>query len=144
VDARSGCVSLLFLSGASSPSERQNADPKSIFDRTALFSARHTLSLSHASLSFTERWGGWIFFLAQSFACILESLSPLLTGRPFPRGGWFARLWGYAWVIGLGCLAGRCWIALGLVEGLPGVERWGWQRFLLPTTALAPPPVFTR
>lgn len=34
-------------------------------------------------------------------------------------------------------------IALGLVEGLPEVERWGWQRFVIPSAALAPPPLWT-
>lgn len=58
--------------------------------------------------------------------------------------GLIGRIWTFSIVVGLGLVAGRSWVGLGLVRGLPGVESWSWERFLLPTVALAPSPVFTR
>lgn len=58
--------------------------------------------------------------------------------------GILARIWTFSIVIGLGLVAGRSWVKTGLVKGLPGVENWSWERFLLPTVALAPGPLFTR
>lgn len=123
----------------------------------ALCSARHLLPAG-PPLSFSLRYGGWIFFLSQGVAVFLEGVFTRLTGRRV-RGG-VGLAWSYFCIVGLGLLAGRSWcvpflsifcrgadelsrrIALGLVEGLPEVQRWGWQRFVVPSAALAPPPLW--
>jgi hypothetical protein len=132
----------------------------------AFWSARYGLDPSILPpLSFIERYGAWIFFLWQAIAVSLESLFTGLTGRRV-RGP-IARIWSYACIVGVGCLAGKSWfvrslvflfwwrrtradevsaltlrIALGFVKDLPTIEHWGWQRFVLPTAAIAPPPLY--
>ncbi|KAK4699210.1 hypothetical protein P7C70_g7057, partial [Phenoliferia sp. Uapishka_3] len=94
------------------------------------------------SLTFIERWGAWIFFMAQPIAVGLEGTFTRMTGKKF--SGTLAMLWSYGWIVGVGLLAGKSWIAMGLVRDLPPVPAWGWQRFLLPSAVLAPPPLWTK
>lgn len=113
--------------------------PKLIRISTAFESARY--GMVPLSLPFLTRYGGTLFFAAQAFAVIAEGYFTRLTGRKV-RGIW-ALLWSYTIIIGFGCWAARSWLALGLVEGLPTVDRWGWGRFLVPNLALLPPPLCT-
>ncbi|GAA5937155.1 hypothetical protein JCM3775_001566 [Rhodotorula graminis] len=113
------------------------------------FAAAHHLPLSslypapYASLSFVERHGTWVFFLAQPFAVSLEGAWSALTRRRV--GGWAGKAWVALWVVGLGqASVGRSWLALGLVHGLPPVRLWSNSRFLLPVLNLAPMPLFMR
>ncbi|KAM0748048.1 hypothetical protein T439DRAFT_328032 [Meredithblackwellia eburnea MCA 4105] len=111
----------------------------------ALFSARHGLPplTPPMELSFIDRWGAWIFFISQAVAVALEGMFTRLTGRKVNGGPW-AALWSYSWIVGVGLLAGRSWVALGLVRDLPPVQDWGWQRYVLPSVALAPPPLWIK
>ncbi|KAK4046110.1 hypothetical protein OIV83_006336 [Microbotryomycetes sp. JL201] len=112
----------------------------------ALFSARWKLDPGHAvhSLSFTERWGGWIFFMAQAVAVIIEAAVSSLSRDKKRLSGWHWRVWSYFWIVGVGCLAGRSWLAMGLASGLPPIDQWTWQRFVIPSFSLAPPPIFVK
>lgn len=76
----------------------------------------------------------------QAAAVIIEGLVIKLFRTKLKGPG--ARAWSYFCIVGVGCWAGRAWIAQGLVDGLPGMDRWGWQRFVVPTVALAPPPLW--
>ncbi|GAA5824778.1 hypothetical protein JCM11251_005337 [Rhodosporidiobolus azoricus] len=96
-----------------------------------------------SSLSFTERYGTWIFFLAQPIAVALESVWTAVTKKRI--GGWAGKIWTGLWIVVLGqAVVGKSWLALGLAHGLPPVDLWTWHRWLLPTFALAPLPAFTR
>ncbi|GAA5944037.1 wax synthase family protein [Sporobolomyces koalae] len=96
-----------------------------------------------AELSFRERHGTWIFFLSQPVAIALETL--YLSGNKKQIGGLSGRIWTTMWVAGIGAWAvGRSWLALGIAHGVPPVELWGWQRFVVPTAHLAPVPLFMR
>lgn len=112
------------------------------------FVAREQIPLSSAysrpwsDLTFVERYGTWIFFLSQPFAIVCEQLFTLVTHKRV-SATWQGKLWTAAWVILLGeAIAGRSWLALGLVHGLPPVDRWSWQRWVMPTYEMAPMPAF--
>jgi hypothetical protein len=96
-----------------------------------------------SALSFIERHGTWIFFLSQPVAIVLEQLFTLVTRKRV--GGWAGKVWSFVWIIVLGeAIAGRSWLALGLVHGIPPVSRWSWQRWVMPTYEMAPMPAFMR
>lgn len=103
----------------------------------ALYSARHSLTptpsglafasslSSHvplssfypppwSSLSFIERYGTWIFFLAMPFAIVLETAWEARTRRRI--GGWAGRVWTGMWIVGLGqAVVGRSWCVFASV-----------------------------
>ncbi|GAA5849542.1 hypothetical protein JCM9279_007264 [Rhodotorula babjevae] len=113
------------------------------------FAAAHDLPLSslypapYTSLSFVERHGTWLFFLAQPLAVSLEGAWCAATRRRV--GGPAGKLWVALWVVVLGqATVGRSWLALGLVHGLPPVRLWSWHRWLAPVLNLAPMPLFMR
>lgn len=92
-------------------------------------------------LSFREKHGTWIFFLAQPIAIALESV--YLSGKKRRIGGLAGRVWTMAWVAGLGAWAvGRSWLALGIAHGVPSLHHWSLARFVLPTAHLCPAPLF--
>ncbi|GAA5914721.1 hypothetical protein JCM5296_001961 [Sporobolomyces johnsonii] len=93
-----------------------------------------------SALSFRERYGTWIFFLAQPLAIVLETL---YVSRTRTRvGGVWGRVWTAFWVCCVGAWAvGRSWLALGLAHGMPPVQYWSWHRWVLPTVAMAPMPI---
>ncbi|GAA5915715.1 hypothetical protein JCM6882_004123 [Rhodosporidiobolus microsporus] len=96
-----------------------------------------------SALTFTERHGTWIFFLAQPVAVALESAWIAVTRKRI--GGWTGRVWTVLWIVVLGqAVVGQSWLSLGLVHGLPPVHLWTWERWALPTFALAPMPAFMR
>ncbi|KDE07759.1 hypothetical protein MVLG_02029 [Microbotryum lychnidis-dioicae p1A1 Lamole] len=109
-----------------------------------LWSARYGLSPSPIrKLSFLQRHGANLFFLLQALCIIFEQIYTRTTKRKV--AGWWGRIWSLFVIVVLGSLlAGRSWIALGLVDGLPNLDRWGWQRWLLPTVCLAPPPLWVK
>ena len=73
-----------------------------------MWSARHGLpSPELIPLSFTERWGAWIFFVAQAFAVVLVGAFTRITRKKF--AGPFATAWAWMWIMGVGVLAGRSW-----------------------------------
>ncbi|GAA6060320.1 hypothetical protein JCM10212_000417 [Sporobolomyces blumeae] len=91
-------------------------------------------------LSFRERYGTWVFFLAQPLAIALETL--YLGGNKKKIGGWSGRLWTTAWVAGIGAyFVGRSWLSLGLAHGVPPLRLWSWARFVVPLAHLAPLPI---
>ncbi|KAK4052643.1 hypothetical protein OIO90_004271 [Microbotryomycetes sp. JL221] len=109
----------------------------------ALYSARW--NLNQPELTMSERWGAWWFFMAQAFAIVIEGIVVSLTKPPRRKLkgiGW--TLWSYFWIVAVGCMAGRSWLALGLVKGMPPVQEWAWQRFVIPSFSLAPPPIFVK
>ncbi|GAA5853290.1 hypothetical protein JCM8547_000273 [Rhodosporidiobolus lusitaniae] len=130
----------------------------------ALFSARYSLSPSpaglafasslslplsslypapYSSLSFVERHGTFLFFLAQPIAVLLETAWTVATKRRIR--GWAGRMWTTLWIVVLGqAVVGRSWLALGLAHGLPPVSMWTWKRWVVPVFALAPMPAFMR
>ncbi|GAA6025165.1 hypothetical protein JCM11491_000715 [Sporobolomyces phaffii] len=98
---------------------------------------------SWSDLSFRERHGTWIFFLSQPIAIALETV--YLAGNKKRIGGISGRLWTTFWVAGIGAWAvGRSWLALGLAHGVPPLEMWTWQRYVLPTAHLCPVPLFMK
>ncbi|GAA5899761.1 wax synthase family protein [Sporobolomyces salmoneus] len=102
-----------------------------------------------SELSFRERHGTFIFFLAQPIAIALESLYLSTSGSGKKRriGGAYGRIWTMAWVAGLGAWAvGKSWLALGLAHGVPPIHRgeWTWPRYVLPTAHLCPAPLFMK
>lgn len=74
-----------------------------------MWSARHGLAspLEQIPLSFLERWGAWVFFVAQAVAVGLEGTFARVTGKRFAGRG--ATLWAWAWIMGVGLLAGKSW-----------------------------------
>ncbi|GAA6026667.1 hypothetical protein JCM8202_005050 [Rhodotorula sphaerocarpa] len=96
-----------------------------------------------SDLTVIERYGTWIFFLSQPVAIVLEQAFTVLTRRRI--GGLAGRVWTVGWIVLLGeAIIGRSWLALGLAHGVPPVERWGWQRWVMPTYEMAPMPAFMR
>jgi hypothetical protein len=96
-----------------------------------------------SDLTFRERHGTWIFFLSQPIAIAIETL--YLAGNKKRIGGLSGRLWTTIWVAGIGAWAvGRSWLALGLAHGVPPLEHWSWQRYVLPTAHLCPVPIFMK
>ncbi|GAA5984600.1 hypothetical protein JCM10908_003416 [Rhodotorula pacifica] len=105
--------------------------------------ASSAYSTSWSDLSFIERHGTWIFFLSQPLAIVFEQLFTLVTRRRVRS--WPGKLWTIAWIVVLGeAVVGRSWLALGLVHGLPPVDRWSWERWIMPTFEMAPMPAFMR
>ncbi|GAA5921144.1 hypothetical protein JCM1841_002437 [Sporobolomyces salmonicolor] len=93
-----------------------------------------------SALSFRERYGTWIFFLAQPLAILLETLYVSWTRTRV--GGVWGRVWTAFWVCCVGAWAvGKSWLALGLAHGMPPVQYWSWHRWVLPTVAMAPMPI---
>ncbi|KAK4704910.1 hypothetical protein P7C70_g1295, partial [Phenoliferia sp. Uapishka_3] len=88
------------------------------------WSARHGLAFAKnpLSLSFTERYGAWLFFIAQAVAVGLEGAFPRMTGKRV--GGKWATLWSYFWIdrdgAGERLAASHC---VGLAAFPPPVRR---------------------
>lgn len=113
-DSRSSFAALVSARYALSPS------PSSL-----AFAAAHDLPLSslypapYASLSFLERHGTWVFFLAQPLAVSLEGAWCAATRRRV--GGWAGRVWVALWVVGLGqASVGRSWSVLSSLSSTLG------------------------
>ncbi len=80
--------------------------------------------------------------MTQATAVVLEASFTKMTGRKVK--GRYGRAWAYLIVIAVGTIAGRSWLEMGLVRGLPMVQSWSWERFIIPNACLLPPPLFTR
>lgn len=74
---------------------------------TAIYSATHTFPAPSVPLTFTERWGGSVYFMSQGVGVILEGAWKAVTGRKVQ--GPLAFVWSVSCMAGLGYYTFLAW-----------------------------------